>query len=340
MNYLIFRTDRIGDFLITLPLIKSIKRNKPDSKIYVVASPKNKEFIKSNVLVEDIFVLNKNNFYNKIKLYLQLRKIFFEAIIVSDKKNRSLLITLLLKSKNKIFNTSKANQKKFLSFFFKDVFVDNDNFKNISTRDVNEKNCKSLGMNFNKEDYRFFSKNQFINYYNFNDQFDLDQNDYIVFHYDEKWEVDNYSKLFSKAKNFTKIEIDLKTFLNFLGKIENKKKIKIIITTGLINTNLVDQLKGASERLNSFFYKINKNSFLITDQNFNSISHIISKSKIFISCHGAFTHIAANYNIKILDIIEKNKKHHYLKITNHMKNYISLNRNNFNILNKDIINHL
>ena len=85
MNYLIFRTDRIGDFLITLPLIKSIKRNKPDSKVFVVVSPKNEEFIKSNIFVDDIFILRKNNFYNKIKLYLQLRKKFFEAIIVSDK---------------------------------------------------------------------------------------------------------------------------------------------------------------------------------------------------------------------------------------------------------------
>ena len=53
MNYLIFRTDRIGDFLITLPFIKSIKRNKPDSKIFVVASPKNEEFIKSNIFVDN-----------------------------------------------------------------------------------------------------------------------------------------------------------------------------------------------------------------------------------------------------------------------------------------------
>ena len=46
MNYLIFRTDRIGDFLIISTLIKSIKRNDPKSKIFIVASKKNEEFIK------------------------------------------------------------------------------------------------------------------------------------------------------------------------------------------------------------------------------------------------------------------------------------------------------
>ena len=45
MNYLIFRTDRIGDFLITSSLIKAIKRKDAKSKIYIVASNKNNEFI-------------------------------------------------------------------------------------------------------------------------------------------------------------------------------------------------------------------------------------------------------------------------------------------------------
>ena len=35
-KYLIFRTDKIGDFLLTAILIKSIKRNDPKSKIIVI----------------------------------------------------------------------------------------------------------------------------------------------------------------------------------------------------------------------------------------------------------------------------------------------------------------
>ena len=34
MNYLIFRTDRIGDFLIISPLIKAIKRSIPALKFF------------------------------------------------------------------------------------------------------------------------------------------------------------------------------------------------------------------------------------------------------------------------------------------------------------------
>ena len=50
---------RIGDFLISLPLIKSIKENKKDAKIYVVTSPKNIEYVKSNLYIDQVFELKK-----------------------------------------------------------------------------------------------------------------------------------------------------------------------------------------------------------------------------------------------------------------------------------------
>ena len=69
MNYLIFRTDRIGDFLITLPLIKSIKRNNEESKIFIVTSVKNDNYVKSNSFVDDTFLLEKNTFISKNKTF-------------------------------------------------------------------------------------------------------------------------------------------------------------------------------------------------------------------------------------------------------------------------------
>ena len=117
MNYLIFRTDRIGDFLITLPLIKSIKRNDLNSTIDIVTSTKNETHIKSNSSVDNTFLLKSNSFIDKITLFFKLKKKKYDFIIVADKKNRSILISLFLLSKKKIFNISKTIQKKLLSFF-------------------------------------------------------------------------------------------------------------------------------------------------------------------------------------------------------------------------------
>ena len=113
MNYLIFRTDRIGDFLITSSLIKAIKRNDLKSKIYIVTSNKNKEFVKKYDFVDEIFLLKSKKILDTINLFLELRKYKFDNIIVSDKKNRSIFFGLLLKSDNKIFNVSKKFQKKY-----------------------------------------------------------------------------------------------------------------------------------------------------------------------------------------------------------------------------------
>ena len=71
MNYLIFRTDRIGDFLITLPLIKSIKRNDLNAIIDVVTSTKNETQIKANTFVDNTFLLRSNSFIDGL-LYLDL----------------------------------------------------------------------------------------------------------------------------------------------------------------------------------------------------------------------------------------------------------------------------
>ena len=91
-NYLIFRTDRIGDFLLTAILINSIKRNDPNSHINIVSSTKNHHFIKSFKNVDEVIIL-KNNLLDKIKLIRKLRSVYYDKIIVHDAKNRSSIIS-------------------------------------------------------------------------------------------------------------------------------------------------------------------------------------------------------------------------------------------------------
>ncbi len=342
MNYLIFRTDRIGDFLIISTLIKAIKRNKPESKVFIVASKKNAEFIKKNHLVDKVFLLRSKKISDRIKLLLELRKYKFDNIIVSDKKNRSIIFTLLLKSKNKIFNVSKYLQKKFLNIFYRNVFIDNDKIINQSTKDVLSKNCKSLKLSLEEEDFHYLNKDQFKTNYSHSNLLDLKNLKFIIFHYDEKWEIKNYAKFFKKATSFTDISINKHIFKNFLFDLSKKTSQNIIITTGTIETNLLNEFKNFSKKLSESLYEFdldNLKAYLFVNEDFYSISHLISKSSQFISCHGAFTHIASNYKIKILDIIERNKITHYGKITNNMKNYKSLYRDNFKKLSKDIIKY-
>ena len=99
MKYLIFRSDRIGDFLISSPLIQSIKRNDKDHLIEVVCSSKNFHFVNNLNFVNKTHELKKNNFISKLNLFFKLKRNSYDVIIVSDKKNRSIILSFFLNSK-------------------------------------------------------------------------------------------------------------------------------------------------------------------------------------------------------------------------------------------------
>ena len=78
-KYLIFRTDRLGDFLISAILIKSIKENDPNAHITIIASKSNFFYIKTFPYVDDVFEF-KNSLFSKIVLFFKLRKYVFKNI--------------------------------------------------------------------------------------------------------------------------------------------------------------------------------------------------------------------------------------------------------------------
>ena len=342
MNYLIFRVDRIGDFLIILSLINSIKRNKPNAKINIVCSKHNIDFIKKIQIINKVYILDRKSFISKLKLITELRKFSYESIITSDKKNSSIFISLFLKSKKKIFNVSKYFQYRILKIFYKDVFIDNDNIsKNIN--EILKENSRCLDCQLDTKDNFFFRENYFKEYYNHQKILDLDNLNYAIFHYDEKWENLKYQRVFKKADLLTDITPNTTELKNFLNQLSDKHEETIIVTTGKIETENINHIKKVSNKISDNIYEIelDKNkAYLITNESFYSTSHLISRSKKFISCHGAFTHIAANYNVKIIDIIEANKKQHYRRITNQINNYNYIFRDKFSTLSKDILNNL
>ena len=84
-KYLIFRTDRVGDFLFSLKLIKIIKLNDPYSEITIIASKKNYKYIQTFSIVDKVIIL-RNNLLSKIMLILNLREKKYDTIIVHDGK--------------------------------------------------------------------------------------------------------------------------------------------------------------------------------------------------------------------------------------------------------------
>lgn len=291
-KYLIFRTDRIGDFLLSCILIKSIKRNDSNSHITVLASKKNFNYISSFTYIDKVLILKKG-LINKLKTIFVLRKYFFDFAVLHDGKNRSKLINFFLKKKNTLhFNNKDIS----ISHYQKIIKALDDMGFDFKNHDLNILEDKLVEYN-SKENY----------------------NDYLVFHYDEKWSNTNY------INNFVNIEPNKSELIYFLNKIQELTNLKIIITTG-INTPKI---------LNDIINPLNKDKISIKKNlAFLELEKIIINSKLLISCHGSVSHIASALNIKQIDIIDKS--YHYNIWTKHFRNYNFIYRKDFKKLSDDI----
>ena len=248
-KYLIFRTDRIGDFLVSAILIKSIKSNDQKSHITIIASKKNYEYIKNFPYVDEVIKL-ENNFLDKFKLLVKLNKIKFKTIIAHDNKNRSKILTLFLKSDNKIFI---EQQKTHIEIIMK----------------VLEK----LDFSFDENSLDLFShkEKEGTNY-----------EEFIQLHLDEKWIFEDY------IKKFVNIEPNKTQLINFIDNIISYTKKKLIITTGQktprILLEILPDLENRKVRLleNLDFLELEKitlkSRLLISCH--GAISHVAAANKV------------------------------------------------------------
>lgn len=287
-KYLIFRTDRIGDFLVSAILIKCIKINDPSCEITVIASKNNYSYINSFPLVDNVIEL-KNNFFSKLKLILKIKDIEFKKIIVHDGKKRSLLISFFLKS-NKIIKIKNPNKINHIDIIKNILSEMNFSFFDNALDFLNEKKFKSI-----------------------------DENDYIQFHFDEKWIHNDY------INRYVNIEPTKDELISLIQNIKKKTRKKILITTGKIIPKILNELIPETGKLDIEIFK---------DINFIKLEEITSNASILIACHGAISHIAAANNIKQIDIIDKS--YNYTRWTKHFRNYNYLYRDTFISLKNEI----
>lgn len=77
---LIFRYDRIGDMVVTTPLISALKKSFPKSKLIILASEINAEVLLKNQYVDEVKKYPKNIFL-ALKCLIGLRKEKIDLLI-------------------------------------------------------------------------------------------------------------------------------------------------------------------------------------------------------------------------------------------------------------------
>ena len=323
-SILVFRTDRIGDLLVNYPSIITIKKYFKNSEVTLVASKKNMDYAKSLNIFESIYNFPEGNLIKKMRFIKMLRKKFFDYIFVFDGKDRSAISLIFLKSSWKV---ALMKSKKFNVIFnlTKIKHINNDEKTSIpmlyqEMLDKSNIKVKISNYNFllNKEKNNFSSN---INIKN-----------YILLHLDEKWISGMY------INKYKDIDPGYYEFIEFINNISLRENL--VITTGIINFKLIDDLKEKYFlKVNNKIYEKNngkKKIYLVFKPTFQDLESLLSAAKILISCHGAITHAAGSLDVKILDIIDENSNNWYQRYTSHIKNYNSIFRNKFSEIKKII----
>ena len=332
MKILIFRTDRVGDFILTSILLNSIKKNFTSAEIHVVASTKNYDFVKNSTLIDNVYLFPQKKITNIYKFISILRETFFDYIIIADGKDRSILLSFLLKCRFRIINIRK---KIFLFFkILKKNLIIYDNEKKFNKLELIKKNLFYLNAKFENSDLDIFNKRAKILYLskgfkNFN------LNNFILFHFDEKWISNEY------ISSYTSIEPSLEQLENFISRIVLKTNKDIVITNGFVENFLFNRLRENFNKIENNLYSklINTKKIILVDKaSFEELIDIVSISSLIITCHGAPTHLASSFNVKIIDIIEENKENFYNIYTSHLRNYNKIYRQDFNKLTNEIFN--
>ena len=324
-NILIFRTDRIGDLIVSCPPILTIQEYLNDTNLTLVASNKNFDYAKSLNLFNEILLFPDTGIFSKIKFILKLRKKKFDCIYIFDGKEKSFISSLFLKSTLKVGISN--NIKKYFNFLNIKIFE----FSNNKLYEVFQKTLDYSKINRKINHYDFIKKKKNNNFVN-----KIPINDFVQIHLDEKW----FSTFY--INDYTDINPNYNEFILFLQNASQYNNI--LITTGFLNFPLLDEIKKkfVSKVKDNIYLnnKMNHSIYFIDKPSFLDLESLMTKTKLLIICHGSLTHVANSFNITIIDIIEESKQEFYFTYTYYLNNYNILFRSSFYKLKKSLIDFI
>ncbi len=326
-KYFFFRTDRIGDFLLSAILIKTIKRSDKNSFITVVASKKNYSYIKNFYFIDEV-ILFPDSYLLKFIFYFKFFFKKFYLIAILDGKKRSLYFSLLTRSKFKFLFTYKNSYSIFFKYFFTNIFYDKECENKISEI---KKLLNFLDFDLIEDDFKTIDKSLVSSR-----KFKIPAiKSYTLLHLDEKWIFNNYIQSYKSIEPFSE-----KLLIDFIEQLILKTNNDVFISTGNLPNKLTAFLKTKLLNTEKDIYELkvfNNKIVFFDNMNFLELEKLILSSNLLISCHGAPTHVAAAFGVKIIDIIDNSEKVFFDKWTSHFNNYTCLERDSFEFLSMKIV---
>ena len=314
IKYLIFRTDRIGDFIFSRIITKAIKNKYPNAKIDFVCSSYNAEYAKNFKDINHIYILDKYNLKLMINNLIKINSVKYDYLIILDSKRRSFFFSLPINAKYKIALLKDWRPFFLLKLFFNKYIINSEinsqyeNF-NILANIINLKIKK-------KTDY-------YKNYIGYSDKL-TKESQYLLLHLDEKWFDGFYHN------DYQSINLNYKNFELLIKTLFKKFKKKILITSGRTKIESFNKIiKTHFKKINSSKYssiKFKNNLLLFNEISFENLENLVKKSSIIFCCEGAISHVSHAFNKKTFALIDNYVVGKFW--TEHMDNIRLIKRSN------------
>ncbi|MFV0563242.1 glycosyltransferase family 9 protein [Malaciobacter mytili] len=271
MNLLITRHDKIGDFVVTLPLFKAIKEQYPNTKLTALVSKVNFEFAKSIDFIDDVILFDKNNLKATLE---QIKSKKFDASISAYIDTTLGKLLFLSRIKTRVAPATKLAQ----IFFNKKVKQRRSKVEKTEyayNLDLGLKLFSNLKLDFQKPLLNI-SKNNII------ETFKKEHN------------ISNLKKIVAFHVGFggsSNGNLTLIDYIKLAKKASEFKNIQVVFTFGPDDIKLKDEIKHKVD-FDAIFYE-SKTSII-------DFCKLLSGFELFISTSTGPMHLAGLVNIKTI----------------------------------------
>ena len=297
MKICVVRIDKMGDMLLTLPVIQGLKKANEKNIIDVVCSDNNLNICKNVSVINKLFLLDKkiSNMWSTIRNmrehnydYIYSFSPGWKSIIISifsKSKSKSLLI---LQSRYKSGIYSKLIEKIFCKIFFNNIkIVDRKSYfkKNISI------NQSELMQQLIKQSGLELLENEMIKYLFQFDKRNYGQKEICLIHLSSKW----INRYFLEDQ-----------FINLLDKFKNTGK-NIVMSSDQSSRQVFKKIYEKYKKINNENFRDLKAIYeilILEELDFHNWTTIINSSTYVITPECGCTHIASLTNCKLCVIYD------------------------------------
>ncbi len=275
---LIVRTDRIGDVILSTPVIKNLRLAYPDAHIAFMLRPYTKEIVESNPYLNEIIVYDKNNkhksIFSSINFCFFLRKKKFDIAFILNPSSRANLITFFAGIPTRVGLNRKMGR--FLSHKIEDTKHEGKKHELEYTLDI----LRATGISAtDRQTYFPLKKSSEQKIEALLKNAGIENRGFLVMH---PW-ASCISKRWPKEY-----------FVELIGLLKQKTSLKIII---------IDEQKR------DFLENLRRENEIIDLSETLSLSDtasLLKQAKLFISNDSGPVHIAASLDIPVISIFGRN----------------------------------